>query len=86
MTRRRCARRPNVTAPMPCWRCMPMRPTASGRASGSCGWATSEQGNAEGADQAALADAVMLAVSNRLAPRYVTRPAPAVTCRCKCRA
>ncbi|WP_367237587.1 DUF2066 domain-containing protein [Pseudomonas sp. Rh2] len=33
-----------------------------------------EQGNAEGADQAALADAVMLAVSNRLAPRYVTRP------------
>jgi len=33
-----------------------------------------EQGSAEGADQAALADAVMLAVSNRLAPRYVTRP------------
>lgn len=33
-----------------------------------------EQGDAEGADQAALADAVMLAVSNRLAPRYVTRP------------
>jgi uncharacterized protein len=33
-----------------------------------------EQGNAEGADQAALADAVLLAVSNRLAPRYVTRP------------
>lgn len=33
-----------------------------------------EQGNAEGADQAALADAVMLAVSSRLAPRYVTRP------------
>ncbi|WP_337157440.1 DUF2066 domain-containing protein [Pseudomonas putida] len=33
-----------------------------------------EQGNAEGADQAALADAVMLAVSTRLAPRYVTRP------------
>jgi hypothetical protein len=42
----------------------------------------SEQGSAEGADQAALADAVMLAVSNRLAPRYVTRPGPAVTCRC----
>ena len=33
-----------------------------------------EQGNAEGSDQAALADAVLLAVSNRLAPRYVTRP------------
>ncbi|WP_449431559.1 DUF2066 domain-containing protein [Pseudomonas putida] len=33
-----------------------------------------EQGNAEGADQAALADAVMLAVSSRLAPRYVARP------------
>ncbi|QXH37004.1 DUF2066 domain-containing protein [Pseudomonas muyukensis] len=33
-----------------------------------------EQGSAEGADQAALADAVLLAVSNRLAPRYVTRP------------
>ncbi|WP_369990182.1 DUF2066 domain-containing protein [Pseudomonas xanthosomatis] len=33
-----------------------------------------EQGTAEGADQAALADAVLLAVSNRLAPRYVTRP------------
>ncbi|MDH0301143.1 MULTISPECIES: DUF2066 domain-containing protein [unclassified Pseudomonas] len=33
-----------------------------------------EQGSAEAADQAALADAVLLAVSNRLAPRYVTRP------------
>ena len=33
-----------------------------------------EQGTAEGADQAALADALLLAVSNRLAPRYVTRP------------
>lgn len=33
-----------------------------------------EQGNAEGVDQTALADAVMLAVSTRLAPRYVTRP------------
>lgn len=33
-----------------------------------------EQGTAEGADQAALADAVMLAVSSRLAPRYVTKP------------
>lgn len=33
-----------------------------------------EQGSAEGADQAALADALLLAVSNRLAPRYVTRP------------
>ena len=33
-----------------------------------------EQGSAEGADQAALADAVMQAVSSRLAPRYVTRP------------
>lgn len=33
-----------------------------------------EQGTAEGADQAALADAVMLAISSRLAPRYVTRP------------
>lgn len=33
-----------------------------------------EQGSAEGGDQAALADAVLLAVSNRLAPRYVTRP------------
>jgi hypothetical protein len=33
-----------------------------------------EQGKVEAADQAALADAVMLAVSNRLAPRFVTRP------------
>jgi len=33
-----------------------------------------EQGAAEGADPAALADAVMLAVSSRLAPRYVARP------------
>ncbi|HDS0919894.1 TPA: DUF2066 domain-containing protein [Pseudomonas putida] len=33
-----------------------------------------EQGTAEGADPAALADAVMLAVSSRLAPRYVARP------------
>lgn len=33
-----------------------------------------EQGTAEGADQAALADAVMLAVSTRLAPRFVARP------------
>ncbi|WP_210668632.1 DUF2066 domain-containing protein [Pseudomonas protegens] len=33
-----------------------------------------EQGTAEGADPAALADAVMLAVSGRLAPRYVARP------------
>lgn len=33
-----------------------------------------EQGSAEGADQAALADAVMLAISTRLAPRYVVRP------------
>ncbi|MDH0649335.1 DUF2066 domain-containing protein [Pseudomonas sp. GD03858] len=33
-----------------------------------------EQGSAEAADQAALADAVLLAVSSRLAPRYVTRP------------
>ncbi|WP_085675342.1 MULTISPECIES: DUF2066 domain-containing protein [unclassified Pseudomonas] len=32
-----------------------------------------EQGSAEGADQAALADAVMLAVSSRLAPRYVIK-------------
>ncbi|MDD2137361.1 DUF2066 domain-containing protein [Pseudomonas kurunegalensis] len=33
-----------------------------------------EQGTAEGGDPAVLADAVMLAVSSRLAPRYVTRP------------
>ncbi|MBV6289410.1 DUF2066 domain-containing protein [Pseudomonas aegrilactucae] len=33
-----------------------------------------EQGKVEGADQAALADAVMLAVSTRLAPRFVARP------------
>ncbi|WP_028694791.1 DUF2066 domain-containing protein [Pseudomonas cremoricolorata] len=33
-----------------------------------------EQGSAQGDDPAALADAVMLAVSNRLAPRYVSRP------------
>ncbi|MBV4492520.1 DUF2066 domain-containing protein [Pseudomonas oryzicola] len=33
-----------------------------------------EQGSADGADPAALADAVMQAVSVRLAPRYVTRP------------
>lgn len=33
-----------------------------------------EQGRARAADQAALADAVMLAVSERLAPRFVVRP------------
>lgn len=33
-----------------------------------------EEGTVEGADQAAVADAVMLAVSSRLAPRFVTRP------------
>ena len=33
-----------------------------------------EQGTSEGADQAALSDAVMLAVSERLAPRYVAKP------------
>lgn len=33
-----------------------------------------EQGKAQGADPAALADAVMLAVSQRLAPRFVTKP------------
>ena len=33
-----------------------------------------EQGSAQAADQAALADAVMLAVSERLAPRYVVKP------------
>lgn len=36
-----------------------------------------EQGKVEGADQAALADAVMLAVSTRLAPRFVARPGAA---------
>ncbi|MHC8315411.1 DUF2066 domain-containing protein [Pseudomonas sp. LB3P31] len=33
-----------------------------------------ETGSVEGADQAAVADAVMLAVSQRLAPRYVVKP------------
>ncbi|WP_260961181.1 DUF2066 domain-containing protein [Pseudomonas citri] len=33
-----------------------------------------EQGNAEGADPAALADTIMLAVSQRLAPRFVAKP------------
>jgi len=33
-----------------------------------------EQGNVQGADPAALADAVMLAVSQRLAPRFVAKP------------
>lgn len=33
-----------------------------------------EQGKAEGGDQAALADAVLLAVSERLAPRFVVAP------------
>lgn len=33
-----------------------------------------EQGKVEGADQAAVADAVMLAVSQRLAPRFVVKP------------
>lgn len=36
-----------------------------------------EQGSAEGADSAALADAVMLAVSERLAPRFVAAPGAA---------
>ena len=33
-----------------------------------------EEGSAQGADPAALADAVMLAVSQRLAPRFVVKP------------
>ena len=33
-----------------------------------------EQGTVQGADTAALADGVLLAVSQRLAPRFVTRP------------
>lgn len=33
-----------------------------------------EAGSVQGADQAALADAVMLAVNERLAPRYVAKP------------
>ncbi len=33
-----------------------------------------EQGSAQASDQAALADAVMLAVSQRLAPRYAVKP------------
>jgi hypothetical protein len=33
-----------------------------------------EAGSVEGADQAAVADAVMLAVSERLAPRFVVKP------------
>lgn len=36
-----------------------------------------EQGKAQGADQKALADAVMLAVSERLAPRFVVKPGAA---------
>ncbi|KFX68656.1 hypothetical protein TMS3_0114215 [Pseudomonas taeanensis MS-3] len=36
-----------------------------------------EQGKAEGADQAALADAVMLALNERLAPRFVIAPGSA---------
>ncbi len=38
---------------------------------------TREQGTAQGADQVALADAVWLAVSQRLAPRFVSRPGAA---------
>lgn len=37
----RCARLPSVMAPTPCWRCMPVKPTANGRAPGACGWASS---------------------------------------------
>ena len=33
-----------------------------------------EAGSVQGADQAALADAVMLAVNQRLAPRFVAKP------------
>lgn len=36
-----------------------------------------EQGEAQGADQAALADAVLLALSERLAPRFVAEPGAA---------
>lgn len=38
-----------------------------------------EQGKAEGADQAALADALLLAVSERLAPRFVVAPGASST-------
>lgn len=38
-----------------------------------------EQGSAKGADQAALADAVLLDVSQRLAPRFVVKPGAAST-------
>lgn len=36
-----------------------------------------EQGSAQGADQAALADAILLAVNQRLAPRFVVAPGAA---------
>ncbi|MNI71691.1 hypothetical protein D3C73_1275760 [compost metagenome] len=36
-----------------------------------------EAGSVQGADQAALADAVMLAVNQRLAPRFVVKPGAA---------
>lgn len=39
----------------------------------------SEQGTATGADSGALADAVLLAVSERLAPRYVVKPGASTT-------
>ena len=38
-----------------------------------------DRGKAEGADQAALADAVLLAVSERLAPRFVVAPGASST-------
>lgn len=41
VTLRRCAKPQGATAPMPCWRCMPGKPMANGRANGSFGWATS---------------------------------------------
>ncbi len=44
---------------------------------GACLGDAREQGKAQGADQQALADAVLLAVSERLAPRFLVKPGAA---------
>lgn len=70
-------RLPSAMPPMRCWPCRPVRMAASGRPSGVCGWAMRASRARPGRRSASLADAVLLAVSERLAPRFTVKPGAA---------
>ncbi len=73
----------SVTTPTPCWRCMPRKRAAQWQAKWHL-WLgdQKEAGSVQGADQAASADAVMLAVNQRLAPRFVAKPGASAAADC----